>query len=60
MASLRCLREPGYELSDPPSLDVYLDRDIPWSPFNEVAERYGLGILDGLERRCPQMPPLRG
>ncbi len=60
LASLRCLRELGYELSDPPSLDVYLDQDIPWSPFLEVTERYGLGILDGLERRCPQMPPLRG
>ena len=59
-AALRCLRQLGYELSDPPSLDVYLDQEVPWSPFEELVQQEGPGVLAGVERRCPQLPPYPG
>jgi hypothetical protein len=52
---LTCLRELGYEISDPPSEQVFIDeyhRTGGWNPRNDI-----IGTLSEADAACPQTVP---
>lgn len=55
----RCLRKLGHEVSQPPSLDVYLDQAATqsdmWDPYAEVGSR-GEDIYQIQREDCPPAP----
>lgn len=53
-----CLEAEGYETSDPPSLDTYIETGGRWSPYSLVAQDDTIGIEEwnALNVACPQIP----
>ena len=52
-----CLEARGFDLSDPPTLDSYLEKGIgSWDPYGEVLTSPGMGPseFNTLTRKCPQ------
>jgi hypothetical protein len=55
--SAEYLKTRGFDLSDPPSLDAYLEGGIgSWDPFGEILTVTGMGPseFDDITRECPQ------
>ena len=56
VALRECLIAEGYTVSEPPSLDQYIDSFTtgPWSPYENVPGDSG---WDAIQMKCPQGPP---
>lgn len=56
--SAACLRDLGYETSDPPSVQVWVDSyragEAPWSPFTDIVPNVSPEEWDRIQRACPQ------
>lgn len=58
--TLECLRGEGYdELSDPPTLQAYLDAHALWTPYSELPLDISEADWLALQETCPQ-PALEG
>lgn len=55
LAVADCLRAEGHNISEPPSLEVFVESDGMWSPFSDLLE-LGFGEWGRLEKFCPQYP----
>ena len=51
-----CLRELGFAVEDPPSLDEFIELDGAWSPYDALPP-LGPAEFDRVDRSCPQWPP---
>jgi len=51
-----CLIDEGYTVSEPPSLDTFVESwaSGPWSPYENVSPGAG---WDAIQMKCPQSPP---
>jgi hypothetical protein len=49
-----CLEDQGYSVSDPPSLDAYIDSQGYWNPYSDLS--VPLSDWVPLNRVCPQNP----
>jgi hypothetical protein len=54
VALASCVAELGYSVSDPPSLDAYIDSQGDWSPYFDLPDSALLNL--DLIRTCPQNP----
>lgn len=53
--TLACLRDEGYDgLSDPPSLQSYLDSRGKWTPYAELPTGISQADWTALQKQCPQ------
>jgi hypothetical protein len=53
--TLQCLRDEGYdELSDPPSLQSYIDANAQWTPYAELPLQISEEDWMQLQVACPQ------
>jgi hypothetical protein len=56
----QCLLRLGYTISEPPSveqfLDTYVSSSAPWSPYNELADETTQGQWEQATAACPQTP----
>ena len=50
-----CVRGQGYQVPDPPSLDVFVEEQGRWSPYDAVGVSAG-SDGDRLNQTCPQEP----
>lgn len=52
-----CLMSLGYEISDPPPLQRFIDTWAtgPWSPYNDLADQTGQIGWEAANRECPQI-----
>jgi hypothetical protein len=55
LALADCVRDQGYDVEDPPSLDKFTEDEGMWSPYPPFME--GPLAIGSLERTCPQSPP---
>jgi len=59
LVSMRdCLIGLGYTISEPPSIDEFVDTWAtgPWSPYNDLANQTGPSGWEEANRTCPQIP----
>jgi hypothetical protein len=49
-----CLEDQGYSVSDPPSLDSFIDSQGYWSPYSDLPDSALMN--QALNRVCPQNP----
>ncbi len=50
-----CLRERGFDVDDPPSLDEFIEADGAWSPYDSLPQLTPTEF-EQLDRSCPQWP----
>ncbi len=50
-----CLREHGFDVADPPSLDEFIELDGAWSPYGSLPP-LDPAAFEELDRACPQWP----
>jgi hypothetical protein len=55
-----CLLDLGYSISDPPSIDEFLDTWAtgPWTPYSDLADQTNQQQWENANQRCPQTTPL--
>ena len=53
--AMKCLRNEDYEISDPPSLEVFIESEdgLRWSPHREAVRQSDPARLAALETTCP-------
>lgn len=54
VAVAHCLEEEGYSVTSPPSVDVYIDSQGYWNPYDDLPA--DLSELTRLNQVCPQNP----